>query len=139
MHIEFKQRTQMEIGLRKFCSLRPPWCVTVDSSGTHAVCMCEIHQNFKLAVASLPVKTDYKDLLLKFVCSTEARECMLHRCSTCPGIESMKTFLEQLFGNADPDLDDTLTYKRWTHDSQSKLQSVKGVCWRFDQCTLCGS
>ena len=124
MHVEFKKRTAMKVGLSKFCSLRPPWCITVDSSGAHAICVCETHQNLKLAVAALPVRTDYKDLLLKVVCSTENRECMLHRCSICPGIDELKSFLEQLFDEADMDLDDIINYKRWTHDGQSKLQSV---------------
>ena len=39
-----------KIGLSKFCSLRPKWCVTVSSSGTHWVCVCTIHQNTKLLV-----------------------------------------------------------------------------------------
>ncbi|KAK0054669.1 ARL14 effector protein [Biomphalaria pfeifferi] len=45
MHVEFKKRTAMKIGLSKFCSLQPPWCITVDSSGAHAICVCETHQN----------------------------------------------------------------------------------------------
>lgn len=84
----------------------------------------EIHQNLKLAVAALPVRIYYKVLLLKLVCSTETLECMLHRCSLCPGVDSLKSFLEQLFDTADMDLDDTITYKRWTRDGQSMLQSV---------------
>ena len=49
---------------------------------------------------------------------------MLHCCSICPGIDELKSFLEQLFDEADMDLDDIINYKRWTHDGQSKLQSV---------------
>ena len=111
----------MKIGLSKFCSLPPPWCITVDSSCAHAICVCEIHQNLKLAAAAIPVRIDYKDLFLKIVCSTENRECMLHRCSNCPGIDALKSFLEQLFDRADMDLDDMINYKRWTHDGQSNL------------------
>ena len=39
-----------KVGLSKFCKLRPKWCVTVSSSGSHSVCVCEIHQNTKLMV-----------------------------------------------------------------------------------------
>ena len=40
------------IGLSKFCELRPKWCVTVLSSGTHSVCVCNQYQNTKLLVDS---------------------------------------------------------------------------------------
>ena len=39
-----------KVGLSKFCKLRPKWCVTVSSSGSHSVCVLEIHQNTKLMV-----------------------------------------------------------------------------------------
>lgn len=39
-----------KIGLSKFCELRPKWCITVSSAGTHSVCVCTIHQNTKLMV-----------------------------------------------------------------------------------------
>ncbi|GBN82322.1 hypothetical protein AVEN_148987-1 [Araneus ventricosus] len=35
----------LKIGLSKFCSLRPKWCVLAGASGTHLVCVCTIHQN----------------------------------------------------------------------------------------------
>lgn len=35
MHIEFKKRTHLKIGLSKFCELRPRWCIMVDR-----FCMC---------------------------------------------------------------------------------------------------
>ena len=41
---------QHKIGLSKFCSLRPKWCITVSHSGSHSVCVCTIHQNTKLIV-----------------------------------------------------------------------------------------
>ena len=41
---------QHKIGLSKFCQLRPKWCVTVTSAGTHSVCVCTNHQNPKLMV-----------------------------------------------------------------------------------------
>ena len=34
------QYPAVKIGLSRFCSLRPKWCVTVGSSGTHSVCVC---------------------------------------------------------------------------------------------------
>ena len=51
LHAAYKEKNPThKIGLSKFCSLRPKWCVTVSSSGTHSVCVCTIHHNTKLLV-----------------------------------------------------------------------------------------
>ncbi len=39
-----------KVGRSKFIELRPKWCVTVSSSGSHSVCVCTHHQNTKLMV-----------------------------------------------------------------------------------------
>lgn len=42
--LEFvKRNPNMSIGFSTFCVLRPPWCITVSSSGTHSVCVCVNH------------------------------------------------------------------------------------------------
>ena len=46
----FKTRYPLtQMGFSCFCSLRPKWCVIAGASGTHAVCVCTIHQNTKAA------------------------------------------------------------------------------------------
>ena len=40
LYASFKQKTSMRIGFSKFCELRPKWCVTVGSAGSHTVCVC---------------------------------------------------------------------------------------------------
>ena len=46
---QFKEKHPMEkIGFSKFSELRPQHCVLAGASGTHAVCVCTIHQNVKL-------------------------------------------------------------------------------------------
>ena len=37
-----------KIGFSKFAELYPQHCVLAEASGTHAVCVCTIHQNVKL-------------------------------------------------------------------------------------------
>ena len=44
----------------------------VTCAGMHSICVCEVHKNVKLLVATIPSQMDYKDLLKKFVCSTES-------------------------------------------------------------------
>lgn len=46
-----KENPTVEIGLTKFCSLRPDYCVLAGSGGTHRVCVCPIHENMILQAA----------------------------------------------------------------------------------------
>ena len=138
LHLEFKKLTGMQIGLSKFCSLRPPWCVTVTDSGTHSVCMCDNQQNLKLMVSALPENVDYKDIMVKLVCSLDSRDCMLHHCLQCPGTDKLKSYLEQIFNDDVVDLDDSVQYKQWFHDEQTKLQSVVDSVENFID-SLCSS
>jgi hypothetical protein len=104
MHIEFKKRTNFKIGLSKFCELRPRWCVTVDNSGMHSVCVCQTHQNLKLLIGVLPSKRlDCNNIFLMMVCALDSRECMLHRCNKCSGRDSLKTHIEALFASDETD------------------------------------
>ena len=73
LYLEFKKIYEsIKVGVSKFCTLRPRWCVSVDSPGMHSVCVCEIHQNIKLMVVVLPISDTYKDLMAKLVCSLES-------------------------------------------------------------------
>ncbi|EFN85912.1 hypothetical protein EAI_10824, partial [Harpegnathos saltator] len=55
LHNQFKMRKffnkekfpHFQISFSKFAELRPKWCVSAGSNGTHTVCVCTIHQNFK--------------------------------------------------------------------------------------------
>ena len=88
----FKEgHTDIKIGFSKFCSLRPKWCVTVGSSGTHSVCICAIHQNIILMVQAAETDKTYKNLMGMIVCSRDSKECMVHRCDKCPGAEPLKS------------------------------------------------
>ena len=63
LHIEYKNKTNNQIGFSKFCELRPKWCILVgNASGLHSVCVCEYHQNAKLLVTPIPGITDYKEI-----------------------------------------------------------------------------
>ena len=42
------EHSTLHIGFTKFAELRPKHCVLAGASGTHAVCVCTIHQNVKL-------------------------------------------------------------------------------------------
>lgn len=117
----YRERNGPEIGISKFCELRPKWCVTVGSSGTHSVCVCMIHQNVKLMVAGSTIKDDYKCLIQKTVCNLESKECMLHRCEDCPGEDGLKEFLAETFKDSDPE--ELIEFKQWIHTDRDTLDT----------------
>ena len=46
------------VGFSSFCSLKPKRCVLAGASGTHAVCVCTIHQNTTLLITALNTSKD---------------------------------------------------------------------------------
>ena len=77
---------------------RSKWCFPADGVyGLHAVYICEYDQNFKLLASKIPELLEYKDLLKRIVCNTNLRNCMLRRCDHCPTMNSLRTYLLELF------------------------------------------
>ena len=105
----------MKIGISKFCDLRPKYCITVGSKGTHSVCVCKTHQNVKLIVATFPFveKLTYHDLMEQLVCSVSSKKCMLHRCEDCPGRSALVSFLVNKFEKVTIDGDENIFFKQW--------------------------
>ena len=104
-HKEFKvEYPSFPIGLSKFAELRPKWCVLAGSSGTHSVCVCTIHQNFKAMIdaADLPKLTknkeikfnDYKYCIVMVVtCRNPKEACYLRECKKCSGFEKFSDYV----------------------------------------------
>ena len=122
-----------KIGLSKFCSLRPKHCITVGCRGTHSVCVCSIHQNVKLMVGALPTESTitYHELMEKLVCSVDSKICMLHRCPSCPGSESLFHFLYEAC-KLDKVSDEALiNYKQWVTTDRTTLQDCSKTVIEF--------
>ena len=100
LFVAFKERNpDVKIGFSNFCTLHPKWCVIAGSSGTHSVCVCTTHQNIILLVDALNCEVTYKDLVNKVVYDPSNRECMMHRCTNCPGRNAL---LEEELSDIDP-------------------------------------
>lgn len=121
MYTAFKCQNGPKVGFSKFCELRPKWCVTVGAAGTHSVCVCTIHQNVKLMLASSPICENYKELLKITVCDIESKDCMLHHCEACPGEKALKDYLDKVFEECD--LDDEIEFKQWVHTDRDTLET----------------
>ena len=122
LYLEFKKLyPDIKVGFSKFCEFRPRWCVTVNSSGMHYVCVCSYHQNVKLLCSVIPVKCDYKDLMDLCVCSVNNRNCMFHLCEHCPQRDNLSNTLNQHFEANDYDGNDVISYKQWVSTDRTTL------------------
>ena len=121
-----------KIGFSKFCELRPKWCITVNSSGTHSVCVCTYHQNAKLMCSFLPDNQyTYENLMKLCVCSLENRNCMFRLCSDCPDRTALSATLVTVFENNDFDIDSTVSYKQWVSTDRSSLVTIENTVNEF--------
>ena len=108
LYLAFKENyPENTIGFSKFCSLRLKWCVSAGKAGTHSVCVCTIHQNVIVLLHAAQIEEFYKDLLKMAVCDDHNKDCMLQRCSLCPGYDNVKTKLLDKF----EDLNEEISYK----------------------------
>ena len=101
LYQQFKAKYPTEkIGFSKFAELPPQHCVLAGASGTHAVCVCTIHQNVKLmmicgkiaeqsAEDEIPLK-EYDHCLARIICNPPQLDCFFRICSSCPGISDLK-------------------------------------------------
>ncbi|EFN62014.1 hypothetical protein EAG_10159, partial [Camponotus floridanus] len=104
LHNQFKEKfPENPIGLTKFVELKPKWCVLAGSSGTHNVCVCTIHQNFKAMIDAINIGKisnnilkDYKDCLNFVVCKDPKPSCYLNECEFCPDIEKFSNYVESV-------------------------------------------
>ncbi|GBN58021.1 hypothetical protein AVEN_226241-1 [Araneus ventricosus] len=109
----------LKIGLSKFCSLRPKWCVLAGASGTHLVCVCTIHQNVILLIHGAGFEEEYKQLMSYIVCEGAGRECMLRHCDKCPSKDNLVQFLQAKF--EDYDDEDIVEYNQWVSTDRTEM------------------
>ena len=86
-------------------------CFMAGSSGTHLVYVCTTHQNTVLLVDALNWEVTYKDLINKVVCDPSNCECIMHRCTNCPGTNALRKFLEKELSDIDPGFQ--FHYSQW--------------------------
>jgi hypothetical protein len=125
---QFKeQNPETKIGFSKFAELRPKECILAGDSGTHAVCVCTIHQNTKLMM--IGAKLDqitagrfkhYRHCLASIQCNPPRIECFLGQCENCPGVDVLHEELERSF---DEFLVDQVEYRKWTTTDRSTLET----------------
>ena len=148
LYTGFKDKhSDLKISFSKFASLRPKWYITVGPKGTHSVCVCTANQNVKLLLSSVNLSKDYHELLELIVCDRNSKECMIHRCESCPGVNAVKKFIGGELMKADDDrkVDDyddaEITFQQWTTSDRAELISctlpldefIEQLCKELDE------
>ena len=120
---EFKEKLpDRKIGFSKFAELRPKHCILAGASGTHAVCVCTIHQNVKLMMLEMRLSDvpTYHHCLARIMCNPPLPKCYLGECDACPGIAMFKEELIKLLDENDVD---QIVYKQWVSTDRSMLET----------------
>ena len=90
---------------------------------------------------------DYHELLDLIVCDRNSKECMIHRCGSCPGVNAVKKFIEGelMKANDDCQVDDyddfEITFQQWTTSDRAELISgtllfdefIEQLCKQLDE------
>ncbi|KAL5518045.1 hypothetical protein EMCRGX_G003713 [Ephydatia muelleri] len=130
---EFKKRNpRLKVGFSRFAQLRPRECILAGASGTHTVCVCQIHQNAKLMMVGSKLEklyngevNHYRHCLAKMQCIPPSLDCSLGTCTECPGVEQLCAELQAVFDDNDID---KVEYSQWTNTDRSTLErKVQGV------------
>ena len=129
---QFKEKyPTVKVGFSKFAELRPRNCVLAGTSGTHAVCVCALHQNIKLMMVGgkiaelsahddVPLK-EYSHCLAKIICNPPHPNCYFQLCSLCPGTSDLQEHLYELMDN---NMVDSVEYKQWVSTDRSTLETL---------------
>ena len=112
-------QSDYKIGFSKFCELRPKWCITVNSSWTHCVCVCTYHQ------------INHEDLIKLCVCAVEDHNRMFHLCTECPDKTELSSTLMTIFDSNDFDFDSTISYKQWVSTDRTTLVTLESTVNEF--------
>lgn len=124
--------TENKIGFSKFCDLRPKNCILALKSGTHAVCVCTLHQNTKLMMNGSKIHNfklnddevvlkSYHSYLAKIMCNPHFQHCYTSVCKECPGVTKLK---EQLNSKFHYEMIDEVTYKKWLTVDRCLMETV---------------
>ncbi|KAJ8677176.1 hypothetical protein QAD02_012963 [Eretmocerus hayati] len=114
------EHPEVSVGFSRFAEALPPYVILAGATGTHTVCVCKIHKNFKLLIHALDLesiddqlrKWDYKDILARIICSSPTHECYLRKCLSCPDIHVIVHEITRMLRRESINV---ITSKQWTN------------------------
>ena len=113
MYAGFKEKyPNVKLEFSKFCTFQPKWCILAGSSGTHSVSVW------------YPSNCN-----LKIVSDFTKKECMMHRCESCPGRAGLKQVLDEQ--PSDVDSESAFHYNQWDTTDQEWLTTITTTCEEY--------
>jgi hypothetical protein len=117
------QNPNIQIGLSKFCELRPKHIKLFDSI-PHNVCVCTYHENVRLLLIALKQFTqlspDTTEFVRQVTCDPQSKACMTRECADCLG--KIDQYLPQLAPNTPQE---TVTYHQWQTTDRAQKVAMK--------------
>jgi hypothetical protein len=118
LYAEFKAEfVQYPIGRTKFSKLRPQQCKWPGQRGQHRVCVCQIHENYRLMSEVLLVPLSAEDLAKKLLCNNPNDDCFMGFCDLCPKQEQVETLFD--------DLEEEVEFNQWKATDATTLETLK--------------
>ncbi|KAJ8666784.1 hypothetical protein QAD02_008446 [Eretmocerus hayati] len=124
-----RQERLLLCNLKEFAEARPANVILAGATGTHTVCVCRIHQNFKLLLHALDLKSiddqlrkwTYKDVFARIICDPPTNEYYFRQCLSCPDISSIVDEIKCLLQRESID---EITFEQWTNVDRSALETL---------------
>ena len=121
-HQKFKEEHPGdEIGLSKFCELRPVNVKCFDHL-PHQVCLCPYHENIRLLLVALRDHTSLTASFAEFVgqvtCDGETKQCLVGECDSCK--DSIDSFVPS-------DTSAPIRYHQWQNVERSEKVEMVGT------------
>lgn len=124
-----EENKETQISFTKFAELRPKWCVVAGARGTHSVCVCTIHQNFKAMfdASNLVELTkelshqlhEFRDCIKYCLCRNPKPECYLRTCEKCPKLLDFEEYVTSVLLNNDVE---NIIYSIWVATDKCTLK-----------------
>ena len=106
-----EKKSNLNIGISKFCALRAKSCVMAGSKMIHSVCVCSTHQHVRVLVDAMNWDLIYKNLIKKIVYNPDSNKCIMHQCKSCSGTATLEEFLYQELNEHEDD--EKFNYCQW--------------------------
>ncbi|KAK3919273.1 ARL14 effector protein [Frankliniella fusca] len=128
LHVLFEKHTGIKVSFSTFAKHRPKHCVLAGAAGTHTVCVCIYHENFKLMNDTFDMKEcdekfgSYKDVMASVLCDPPTSDCYINACCPkCPGLQPLQ---EKMLAYLDANFIETLTFDQWTSTDRCNLETL---------------
>lgn len=133
LYAQFKtEYPEDKVGFSKFCEMRPKQCILPGASGTHTICVCLIHQNFKLLLKACGLECSCTDFISKIVCNVESKNCMFGICEKCRRDTTFSGVLAKLLfpddqDDEDGEAEDEYEYQEWLATDRATLVTKRAA------------